>query len=138
MTEPNMTLHEYLRKMGANLEGDFLRVGLALLVQIALDLEVTQQLGAAKHQRTAERTNPRNGTRERPWDTRVGRIELQIPKLRHGSYFASRLEPQPRAEKALLNVIQQATIDGVSTRRVDDPVQALGLQEVAKSLVSRA
>ena len=88
MTEPNMTLHESLRKIGANLEGDFLRVGLALLVQIALDLEVTQQLGAAKHQRTAERTNPRNGTRERPWATRVGRIELQIPKLRHGSYTA--------------------------------------------------
>jgi transposase-like protein len=132
-----MTLNEYLRKVGANLDGDFLREGLALLAQMAMDLEVTQQIGAAKHQRTPERTNQRNGTRERPWDTRVGRIELQIPKLRHGSYFPSLLEPRRRAEKALLNVIQQAYIDGVSTRRVDDLVQALGLQGIDKSLVSR-
>ena len=138
MTEPSMTLNEYLRKIGTNLGGDFLREGLALLAQMAMDLEVTQQIGAAKHQRTAERTNQRNGTRERPWDTRVGRIELQIPKLRHGSYFPSLLEPRRRAEKALLNVIQQAYIEGVSTRRVDDLVQALGLQGIDKSLVSRA
>jgi transposase-like protein len=132
-----MTLGEYLRKVGTNLEGDFMREGLALLAQMAMDLEVTQQIGAAKHQRTAERTNQRNGTRERPWDTRVGRIELQIPKLRHGSYFPSLLAPRRRAEKALLNVIQQAYIEGVSTRRVDDLVQALGLQGIDKSLVSR-
>jgi putative transposase len=138
MTEPSMTLNEYLRKIGTNLEGDFLREGLALLAQMAMDLEVTQQIGAAKHQRSAERTNQRNGSRERPWDTRVGRIELQIPKLRHGSYFPSLLEPRRRTEKALLNVIQQAYIDGVSTRRVDDLVQALGLQGIDKSLVSRA
>jgi putative transposase len=138
MTDPSMTLSEYLRKIGANLEGDFLREGLALLAQMAMDLEVTQQIGAAKHQRTAERTNQRNGSRERPWDTRVGRIELQIPKLRYGSYFPSLLEPRRRTEKALLNVIQQAYIDGVSTRRVDDLVQALGLQGIDKSLVSRA
>lgn len=137
MTEPSMTLNEYLRKVGANLDGDFLREGLALMAQMTMDLEVTQQIGAAKHQRTPERTNQRNGTRERPWDTRVGRIELQIPKLRHGSYFPSLLEPRRRAEKALLNVIQQAYIDGVSTRRVDDLVQALGLQGIDKSLVSR-
>jgi len=104
---------------------------------MAMDLEVTQRIGAAKHQRSAARTNQRNGSRERPWDTRVGRIELQIPKLRHGSYFPSLLEPRRRAEKALLNVIQQAYIDGVSTRRVDDLVQALGLQGIDKSLVSR-
>ena len=67
----------------------------------------------------------------------MGRIELQIPKLRHGSYFPSLLEPRRRAEKALLNVIQQAYIEGVSTRRVDDLVQALGLQGIDKSLVSR-
>jgi transposase-like protein len=133
-----MTLSEYLRKVGSNLEGDFLREGVALLAQMTMDLEVTAQIGAAKHQRTAERTNQRNGTRERAWDTRVGRIELQIPKLRHGSYFPSLLEPRRRAEKALLNVIQQAYIEGVSTRRVDDLVQALGLQGIDKSLVSRA
>lgn len=137
MTEPSMTLNEYLRKIGSNLEGDFLREGLALLAQMAMDLEVTQQIGAAKHQRSAARTNQRNGSRERPWDTRVGRIELQIPKLRHGSYFPSLLEPRRRVEKALLNVIQQAYIDGVSTRRVDDLVQALGLHGIDKSLVSR-
>jgi transposase-like protein len=133
-----MTLSEYLRKIGTNLEGDFLREGLALLAQMTMDLEVTAQIGAAKHQRSPERTNQRNGTRERPWDTRVGRLELQIPKLRHGSYFPSLLEPRRRAEKALLNVIQQAYIEGVSTRRVDDLVQALGLQGMDKSLVSRA
>jgi putative transposase len=138
MTDASMTLNEYLRKVGTNLEGDFLREGLALLAQMTMDLEVTQQIGAAKHQRSAERTNQRNGSRERPWDTRVGRIELQIPKLRHGSYFPSLLEPRRRAEKALLNVIQQAYIEGVSTRRVDDLVQALGLQGIDKSLVSRA
>ncbi len=70
MTQPSMTLNEHLRKIGTNLEGDFLREGLALLAQMAIDLEATQQIGAAKHQRTAERTNQRNGTRERPW-TRV-------------------------------------------------------------------
>lgn len=126
MAEPSMTLNEYLRKVGTNLDGDFLRAGLALLAQMAMDLEVTQQIGAAKHQRTPERTNQRNGTRERPWNTRVGRIELQIPKLRHGSYFPSLLEPRRRAEKALLSVIQQAYIDRVSTRRVDELMQALG------------
>ena len=137
MTESSMTLNEYLRKIGTDLDGDFLREGLALLAQLAMDLEVTQQIGAAKYQRTAERTNQRNGSRERPWDTRVGRIELQIPKLRHGSYFPSLLEPRRRTEKALLNVMQQAYIEGVSTRRVDDLVQALGLHGIDKSLVSR-
>ena len=87
---------------------------------------------------TAERTTQRNGIRERAWETRVGRIELQIPKLRHGSYFPSLLEPRRRVEQALLNVVQQAYIEGVSTRRVDDLVQALGLQGIDKSLVSRA
>ena len=100
MTKPSMTLNEYLRKIGTNLEGDFLREGLALLAQMAMDMEVTQQIGAAKHQRTAERTNQRNGTRERPWDS-GGADRLQIPKLRHGSYFPSLLEPRRRVEKAL-------------------------------------
>ena len=111
MTEPSMTLNEYLRKIGTNLEGDFLREGLALLAQMAMDLEVTQQIGAAKYERSAERTNQRNGSRDRPWDTRVGWLELQIPQLRHGSYFPSLLEPRRHTEKALLNVIQQAYID---------------------------
>ena len=78
MTEPSMTLNEYLRKIGSNLEGDFLREGLALLAQMAMDLEVTQQIGAAKHQRSAERTNQRNGSRERPWDTRVGQMSCRF------------------------------------------------------------
>lgn len=137
MADPSMTLNEYLRKVGTNLDGDFLREGLGLLAQMMMDLEVTQRIGADRYQRTVERTNQRNGYRERPWDTRVGRIALRIPKLRHGSYFPSLLEPRRRAERALLNVIQQAYIEGVSTRRVDDLVQALGLPEIDKSLVSR-
>lgn len=137
MAESSMTLNEYLRKVGSNLDGDFLREGLALLAQLKMDLEVAQRIGADRYQRTATRTNQRNGYRERPWDTRVGRIVLRIPKLRHGSYFPSLLTPRRRAERALLNVIQQAYIEGVSTRRVDELIQALGLPEIDKSLVSR-
>lgn len=138
MTDIHGTLNEYLRKTGARLDGDFLTEGMRLLAQMVMDLEVTQRIGAEKHERTAERTNQRNGYRERPWATRVGQIDLQIPKLRHGSYFPSLLEPRRLMEKALLAVVQQAYISGTSTRKVDDLVQALGLAGIDKSAVSRA
>lgn len=92
---------------------------------------------SGKHARTPERTGQRNGYRERQWDTRVGTIELQVPRVRDGSFFPSLLEPRKRAERALVAVVQEAYVQGVSTRRVDDLVQALGLQGISKSQVSR-
>jgi putative transposase len=138
MTELSMTLGEYLRKIEVDLDGDFLRQGMRLLAQLIMDGEVTEQIGAAKYQRTPERKTQRNGYREpRAWDTRVGTIDLAIPKLREGSYFPSFIEPRRRAEKALLAVVQQAYIEGVSTRKVDDLLQAMGLAGMDKSQVSR-
>src|SRR6266581_9433606 len=102
-----------------------------------MELEVAEQLGAERHERTTERSGYRNGYRERTWDTRVGTIELQVPRVRDGSFFPSLLEPRRRAEKALVSVVQEAYIQGISTRRVDDLVQALGMQGISKSQVSR-
>jgi len=147
MTESSMTLGEYLRKINVDMDGDFLRAGVRLLAQLVMEGEVTEQIGAAKYERTPERKTHRNGYREpRDWDTRVGTIGLAIPKVREGSYFPSFIEPRRRAEKALLAVVQprpgpngagQAYIEGVSTRKVDDLVQAMGLAGMDKSLVSR-
>lgn len=138
MTESSMTLGEYLRKISADLDGDFLREGVRLVAQLVMEGEVAEQIGAARYQRTPERTTQRNGYREpRDWDTRVGTVELAIPKLRQGSYFPSFIEPRRRVEKALLAVVQQAYIEGVSTRKVDDLLQGLGLDHLDKSLVSR-
>lgn len=137
MTETSMTLTEYLRKIGVDLNGDFLREGAKVMAQMAMDWEVQQQVGAARYERSPQRTNQRNGYRERPWDTRVGSILLEVPKLRSGTYFPSLLEPRRRTEKALLAVIQQAYIEGVSTRKVDDLLQSLGLTGIDKSQVSR-
>lgn len=137
MTDISMTVREYLRKAGIDLDGDFLAQAAGLVAQAMMELEVTQQIGAAKHERTPERQTQRNGYRERNWATRVGDIPLRIPKLRQGSYFPSLLEPRRRAEQALLAVVQQAYIEGVSTRKVDDLLQALGLTGCDKSRVSR-
>ncbi len=137
MTETSMTLNEYLRKVGVALDGDFLQEGMRLLAQFAMETEVKQLTGAEKYERTSERKNQRNGYRGREWDTRVGRVDLQIPKLRQGSYFPSLLEPRRRAEHALLAVVQQAYVSGISTRKVDDLLRALGLTGIDKSQVSR-
>jgi putative transposase len=93
--------------------------------------------GAGYDEKSAERLNSRNGYRDRTWDTRAGRVELKIPKLRQGSYFPEFLEPRRTAEKALTAVIQEAYIQGISTRSVDDLVKALGMSGVSKSQVSR-
>jgi transposase-like protein len=132
-----MTVGEYLRKAGIDLDGDFLAQSAAIVAQATMELEVAQQIGAAKHERTPARQAQRNGYRERSWATRAGDIPLRIPKLRQGSYFPSLLEPRRRAEQALLAVVQQAYIEGVSTRKVDDLLQALGLTGIDKSQVSR-
>ena len=132
-----MALLELLRKAELEQDADFLREGVRVLSQALLELEVTQHVGAERHERTPERTGQRNGYRERTWDTRVGSLELRVPRVRDGSFFPSLLEPRKRAERALVAVVQEAYVQGVSTRRVDDLVQALGLQGISKSQVSR-
>ena len=134
--ELRMAIVEVLRKAGVE-QADFLREGVRVLAQELMELEVGQQLGAERHERTSERNGYRNGYRERPWDTRVGTIELQVPRVRDGSFFPSLLEPRRRAERALVSVVQEAYVQGISTRRVDDLVQALGMQGISKSQVSR-
>ena len=137
MTDPTIALKQYLNNIGMQDDADFLRQGVELLSQMVMELEVEQQIGAGKHERTPERSNHRNGHRERTWETRVGEIELAIPKLRKGSYFPSLLEPRRPAEKALLAVVQEAYLKGVSTRKVDALMKALGLTGIDKSKVSR-
>jgi len=137
MTTRTIALTEHLSKLGLTLDGDFLRQALELLAQELIELEAAHEIGAGKYERTAARTTQRNGYRERGLDTRVGELSLRIPKVRQGSFFPSLLEPRRRAEKALLAVVQEAYVEGVSTRKVDDLVQALGLTGIDKSSVSR-
>jgi transposase-like protein len=132
-----MAFLEYLRNIGKEEDADFLREGIRVLTQALMELEVSQQIGAERYQRSDERSSYRNGYRERLWQTRVGDVALQIPKVRDGSYFPTFLEPRRRPEQALLAVVQQAYIEGVSTRKVDDLVQSLGLSGMDKSAVSR-
>jgi hypothetical protein len=137
MANPRMTLLDLLSKAEQGADPDFLRDGLKLLAQELMDAEVTQLVGAGLHERAETRLTYRNGYREREWDTRVGTIELDIPKLRAGTYFPSLLEPRPRHERALLSVVQEAYIHGVSTRAVDALAEALGLKGISKDQVSR-
>src|SRR3954451_16380518 len=134
--ELRMALAEVLRKAGVE-QADFLREGVRVLAQELMELEIAERVGAERHERTAERSGYRNSHRERAWDTRVGTIELQVPRVRDGSFFPSLLDPRRRAEKALVAVVQEAYVQGISTRRVDDLVQALGMQGISKSQVSR-
>jgi putative transposase len=132
-----MALDELLRKAELERDVDVLREGVRLLSQALMELEVTQHVGAERFERTEGRTGQRNGYRERQWDTRVGTVDLRVPRVRDGSFFPALLEPRKRAERALVAVVQEAYVQGVSTRRVDDLVKALGLQGVSKSQVSR-
>ena len=132
----SMALDELLRKAQLSDDVDFLREGVRTLAQALMEAEVTQVLGAGRYERTAERTGERNGHRERRWDTRVGSIALRVPRVRDGSYFPTLLEPRRRTERALVAVVQEAYVQGVSTRRVDDLVQTLGLAGMSKSQVS--
>ena len=137
MVKERMDLLELLRKGGMDGDVDFLREALRVVVEGIMDAEVSSRIGAEYGERCPERVTQRNGYRSRAWDTRVGTMELHIPKLREGSYFPSLLEPRRRSERALLAVIQQAYVEGVSTRRVDDLVKALGCEGISKSQVSR-
>jgi transposase-like protein len=136
VAKEKMTAVETVRK-GLEPEGDFLRDVVRWTVQELMDAEVSAQIGAERYERTGERTTQRNGYRQREWDTRVGTLDLAIPKLRHGSYFPSWLEPRRRAEQALIGVIAEAYVQGVSTRKVEALVQALGINGISAAEVSR-
>ena len=136
MTEDTMTVADVLHKRG-ELPEDLLRNAVQLFVRELMEAEVKTQVGAERFERTADRVTQRNGYRSRPWDTRVGTLELQIPKLRTGSYFPSWLEPRRRSEQALVSVVAEAYLKGVSTRKVEAVVQTLGIASLSKSEVSR-
>ena len=137
MVKESVDLLKLLRKQTAGGDLDFLREAVAVLAQAVMEAEVSEQIGAAHGERSETRLTRRNGYRPRRWDTRVGTIGLEIPKLREGSYFPSLLEPRRRSERALVSVVTQAYVEGVSTRRVDDLVRSLGCDGISKSQVSR-
>lgn len=137
MAKTSMDLTAFVGKLLEEQDGDILREGIRVLSQALMETEVAGLIGADRHERTPDRTAYRNGTRTRTWDTRMGTIELAIPKVRPGTYFPSLLQPRRRAEHALLAVVQEAYVHGVSTRKVDDLVKALGLDGISKSEVSR-
>src|SRR6476619_1695344 len=134
MTEEMMSLRVLIEKAP---DADFLREMIGFAAQRLTELEVGGLTGAAYGEKDAERLAQRNGYRDRDWETRAGTVELRIPKLRKGSYFPGFLEPRRMAEKALTAVIQEAYIQGISTRSVDDLVQARGMSGISKSQVSR-
>jgi putative transposase len=134
MTETTMDLRELLEKTA---DPNFLREMIGFTAQRLMELEVETLTGAAHGARDADRLTHRNGYRAREWETRAGTVHLQIPKIRKGSYFPGFLEPRRMSEKALTAVIQEAYIQGVSTRSVDDLVQAMGMTGISKSQVSR-
>lgn len=134
MTEDTMDLTALLAKSG---DADFLRETIGYAAKRLMELEVGAQTGAPFGEKSADRLAQRNGYRTRDWETRAGTVELRIPRLRTGSYFPSFLEPRRMVEKALVAVIQEAWINGVSTRAVDDLVKAMGGTGMSKSQVSR-
>jgi putative transposase len=134
MTEDRMALIEAIQKAD---DGNFLRALAETVLQIIMDADVEALIGAGRHERSDGRLTYRNGYRDRTLDTRLGSLTLRIPKLRQGSYFPGFLEPRRTVEKALVSVIQEAWIGGVSTRRVDELVQAMGMTGISKSSVSK-
>jgi transposase-like protein len=137
MADSIVTPKELLSKLAEGREFDFFREAMLSVLRELMEVEISQKTGASLGERTPERLTMRNGYRERRLDTRVGSLSLPIPKLREGSYFPSFLEPRRRSEEALLAVIAEAYVKGVSTRKVEDLVVALGLDGISKSEVSR-
>ena len=134
--ELRIGLSKLLRKAMIEQDAEFLKEGVRVLSQALMEMEVQEHVGAAPHERTEGRTGQRNGYRERSWDTRVGTVELKVPRVRDSSYFPSLLEPRRKAERALAAVVQEAYVHGVSTRKVDELVKALGMGGISKSRVS--
>jgi putative transposase len=134
--EMRIGLAQLLRKAQMEHDADFLKEGVRALSQALMEMEVEEHIGAGRHERVEGRSGHRNGYRERTWDTRAGAIELKVPRVRDGSYFPSLLEPRRRAERALSAVVQEAYVHGVSTRKVDELVKALGMTGISKSQVS--
>jgi putative transposase len=137
MTDQIMTLIDELRKAGLHEDLEFCKKAAEYLAQQAIELEAEEVIGAKKYERTEARTNQRNGTRKRTLEMRVGEIELEIPKLRKGTYFPSILERRNMIEDALLTVVQEAYVQGISTRRMERLFKAFGLPGIDKSKVSR-
>ena len=136
MVTPSMDILSWLRKQVEEADGEVLREMVRVLAESLMSAEVSALCNAGYGERTAERTNARNGYRTRTWDTRVGTMELAIPKLRTGSYYPDwLLEPRRRAERALVAVIAECYLAGVSTRRVEGLVQTLGIAALSKSQV---
>jgi len=133
MTDDRMARLEQIQK---STDGDFLRAIAEHTLHRLMAFEVDGLIGASRHERSDERSTYRNGSRPRQLETRLGTLDLKIPKLRQGSYFPAFLEPRKTAEKALTAVIQEAWNQGVSTRKVDDLVQALGMTGISTSQVS--
>ncbi len=134
MTNEMMNLRDLLEKAP---DADVLREMIGFAANRLMELEVGSRTGASYGEKSADRLVQRNGYRDREWQTRAGTVDLQIPRLRKGSYFPGFLEPRRMAEKALTTVIQEAYIQGISTRSVDDLVQAMGMSGISKSQVSR-
>ena len=132
----SMTTQELVRRTLLDEHGDFLREAVAMVAAQLMDAEITAQIGAGHGEVSADRVTHRNGYRSRGWETRVGEIELQIPKKRSGSYFPSFLEPRRRCEQAIVAVVMEAYVNGVSTRKVDRLVEQLGIHGMSKDRVS--
>ena len=136
-TKNSMSVGELVGKVLCEGNADFLQGAILAFLKEVMVAEISKLTGAQPHERSEDRINQRNGYRDRPYDTRVGTLALAVPKLRTGSYMPSFLEPRRRSEEALLNVIQEAYVHGVSTRKVEALVQAMGVDGVSKSEVSR-
>jgi len=134
MTDERMALKALVEKTS---DADLLNEMIGFAANRLMALEADALCNAGRHERTADRVNYRNGYRDRMWETRAGSVELKIPKLRKGCYFPMFLEHRRTAERALIAVIQEAYVQGISTRSVDDLVKAMGMTGISKSEVSR-